>query len=354
MWHAQKQKTMSYLSKYTGARIDELLGKCDELPSLEDLSTAFDDMQDADLSGLTTTATATTRSVRATLGNGTVKSVSLPAATTAAAGMMSAADKKMVDELGRLADITAPFLMDGMKFVWNQAPLAPADITIGSTFNASSTGNAKKLYDRFMKGIPGILLMPMVPSVSAVDNIYTYVPFPLVSLQTIATSTGGRTTSAVYRAVGMYANPGHGYDISVIVNYSNATVQLNGKYYSPEAVVDTTHLENFQADLFSIKKDGTLNVTTRLTLSASSTDDAKKLYDRLQKGFPPALMIKMTNSDDTVAEVWLTPAAILSGRTVQYESCSLGNGTITNMKVRMMVAKSSSNYVVQAFLESAS
>lgn len=346
---------MSYLSKYTGARIDELLGKCDELPSLEDLSTAFDDMQDADLSGLTTTATATTRSVRATLGNGTVKSVSLPAATTAAAGMMSAADKKTVDELGRLADITAPFLMDGMKFVWNQAPLAPADITIGSTFNASSTGNAKKLYDRFMKGIPGTLLVPMIPSTSALDNVYTYVPFILVSLQTLASTTGGRMANVVYRATGLFANPGYGYEINVIVNYlDNPGVQIKGAQYYPNVIVDTTHLENFQTDLFSIKKDGTLNVATRQTLYSSSTGDAKKLYDRLQKGFPPALMIKMTNSDDTVTEVWLTPAAILSGKTVRYESCSLGNGTITDKKARIMVARSSSSWSVQAFLDTAS
>ena len=334
--HALKTiKTMSYLSKYTGAQVDALLDKCDELPTSQELNDVLGEMQGADLSGFTTTATASTRSVRATLGDGTVKSVSLPAATTAAAGMMSAADKGTLDGLAGLA---APLYLEGAMYVAGNNFLAGAELlgsTQTETLTAQSTGLKKKVWDRFMSGVPCCLMVP-VCDYSDTDTATTCVPFVLHSTSRLVTA--GRQT-LVYRNA-MVMQSGSDIDIKVTVYRSAGTVSLSHAATAQEELEDIEPLLPFMLGHFSVKADGTVSPSSSaVAYGASSTGELKRLYERMQKGNPPSIGVMMTNADGSQTVAWAHLDQITgSGKTRIYLSGSLANGTFSGKQLRVNIS----------------
>lgn len=239
-----------------------------------------------------------------------------------------------IDAILKESKVTQPVYTEGMVFVINSGWKGDAGYfsPLGKTLTASSAGNEKKLYDRLIDGLPIALQVPIAASANA--DSHSNLPFVLVEGSNIS----GILTMGTYRSVtGLYTSgAGYKHEITVTVNHQNKTVTLAGAPYTEK---ETEVLQNFSTGLFKVNKDGTLNQSTAQTLSASSTGEAKLLYERLQKGFPAMIMVKMTNSEDTDTEVWLSVSQIQSGKTYKYESCELSNGTFSGKKVRLMLSK---------------
>lgn len=316
--------------------MDALLDKCDDLPSLQELDDTLREMQDADLSGFTTTATATTRSVRATLGDGTVKRVELPAATTEKAGMMSAADKGTLEGLDRLAGVTMPLYLEGAMYVASNNFLTRAELlgsTQTETLTAQSTGLKKKVWDRFMSGVPCCLMVP-VCDYSDTDTVTTCVPFVLHSTSRLVAAD--RQTLVYRNAMAMMS--GSDIDIKVTVYRSAGTVSLS--HTAQKEPEDREPLLPFMLGHFSVKADGTVSPSSSaVAYGASSTGELKRLYERMQKGNPPSIGVMMTNADGSQTVVWAHLDQITaSGKTRIYLSGTLANGTFSGKQLRVNIS----------------
>lgn len=329
---------MSYLSKYTGAQMDALLDKCDELPTSQELNDVLGEMQGADLSGLSTYATDTTRTVRARFAGDSVRDVELPAATTEKAGMMSAADKGTLEGLDRLAGVTMPLYLEGAMYVAGNNFLAGAELlgsTQTETLTAQSTGLKKKVWDRFMSGVPCCLMVP-VCDYSDTDTATTCVPFVLHSTSRLVTA--GRQT-LVYRNA-MVMQSGSDIDIKVTVYRSAGTVSLSHAATAQEESEDIEPLLPFMLGHFSVKADGTVSPSSSaVAYGASSTGELKRLYERMQKGNPPSIGVMMTNADGSQTVAWAHLDQITaSGKTRIYLSGTLANGTFSGKQLRVNIS----------------
>lgn len=327
---------MSYLSQYTGAQVDALLDKCNELPTMEELSSAFAELQDADLSSLSTSATADTRTVRAVLANGIGKSVTIPAATSSAAGMMSGADKSLLSELNERLALTAPLYMEGAMYVAGAGFLAGAEL-LGTTgteqLNASSTGNKKKAYDRFMKNVPCCVLVPVASSASTSSVAVSCIPFMLE--ESVSRLVSGYRIVLKYRSA-MVLTPGYYTDINIVVTSSNKTVSIGFDTTAIPTVEENSSMLPFITEYFTITADGSISPSSSATYSSSSTGELKKLYDRIQKGFPPAIGVRMTNSDGSSSLVWAYPSEVTaSGKNTIYKSNTIANGSFSGKTLRV-------------------
>lgn len=269
---------MSYKSKYTGAQVDSLLGKC--------------------------------------------------------------------DELDRLSGVTMPLYMEGSPWVANNGFLggAGAEVEIPKsssplTLTASDTGLKKKVFDRFMAGVPCCLLVPVLAGPSDM-TVITAVPFTLLNTSRM---TAARTLSLSYRcATYMSGREGSNIDINVTVNTRTRTVTLSRSETEREAVPDTEPLLPFALDHFTINADGSVAPTgAAVTFDESSTGDLGKLHDRVQKGTPPAMGVWMTNSDGSRTLVWAyLDQVAASGKTKIYMSGSLANGTFSGKHLRVNLTNS--------------
>lgn len=268
---------MSYLSQYTGAQVDALLGKCDELPSAEELSS----------------------------------------------------------ELDERAALTAPLYLEGAMYVAGAGFLAGADL-LGTTdteqLNASSTGNKKKAYDRFMKNVPCCLLVPVAASASTSSVAVSCIPFLLE--ESVSRLVSGYRIVLKYRSA-MVLSPGYYTDINIVVTLSNRTVSIGFDTTAVPTAVDNTPMLPFITEYFSVAADGSVSPSSSVSFSSSSTGELKKLYDRVQKGFPPAIGVRMTNSGGSSSLVWAYPDTFSGGKAVIYMSGAMSNGTFSGKCLRV-------------------
>lgn len=267
---------MSYKSRYTGAQVDSLLGKC--------------------------------------------------------------------DELDRLSGVTMPLYMEGSPWVANNNFLSgTAEVEIpasGSlTLTASDTGLRKKVYDRFLAGVPCCLLVPVVAGPSDM-TVVSAVPFTLLEKSVMSVA---RTLTLSYRCtIGMAIHEGYDIDIDVTVNTRTRTVTLSRSETKREALPDTEPLLPFALDHFTINADGSVAPTgAAVTFDESSTGNLGKLHDRVQKGTPPAMGVWMTNSDGSRTLVWAyLDQVAASGKTKTFMSGSLANGTFSGKHLRVNLTDS--------------
>ncbi|MCM1320241.1 MAG: hypothetical protein NC217_07670 [Muribaculaceae bacterium] len=202
------------------------------------------------------------------------------------------------------------------------------------TLTDASTGVQKEVYNRLSRGFPGILL---IKTASAAASSYVEGVTPLFP------HTG---TSNHY----IYKNPSNvfkGQYIKVDIQKSSSTgyFRITTTLETPEEI---TH-PDYEAELpcpwliQSIAADGTIVNSGTKQLSASSTGNALTLYNRLQKGMPPCFVVDMATSAGSTVKVFCYLTAILaSGKTYQYQSGSLTNGTISDKIANIMVSTAGS------------
>lgn len=343
---------MAYLSKHKGADIDKLLDKINDYPEMPQMDEIINSLGEADINSLDVSASATSVKIQLTLKDGTVLSKTLPRCTATSAGTLSAEHFKEIT--GGLAIVKpgAPFLVEGMAVVSSASGLFLADssaypLGASGTLDASVTDEAQKaFYDRFMsKTPPCALIVPVIQTAN--ENPYGAVTLPLVRSEFLSANSYSRFT---YRSpYGKFANNFqlcHTVTVTVYhsqkgVEYTTSCPAWNDEYAALESELETLRLSSPLEIPAVMLYSGAPSPSASQRLSASSTGDAKRIYERVQQGWPPALLAAMrTTSTGDEVNVWLYPTQ-MTASSVRYESATLNNGSVSGKKMRIMLSKTS-------------
>lgn len=123
--------------------------------------------------------------------------------------------------------------------------------------------------------------------------------------------------------------------------WTDENAELNTKVNSVRTGLETLQLSVPLEIPAVMLYSGGPSPSSKQSLSSSSTGDAKVIYERVQQGWPPALLAAMrTTSTGGEVNVWLYPAQV-NASTVRYESAVLNNGSVSGKKMRIMLSKTS-------------
>lgn len=278
-------------------------------------------------------------------------------------------------------DDRTPLYMEGMCYALGNAFLSTGSTVEGITLDMcptpgspvtltpNSTGNAKKLYDRFAKGLPSALMVPVTSSTFYAAARGTVGSWPFLpdseGIETPQTNASTGVTTVMYRCAldRKLASGGVMHDLKVVISRPRTNpgqpTSISIWASDVQAAVDDTPLMPFHAAMFSVNADGAESLTNSSgglsqstatqTLHSTDTGDRLEFYNRMQKGFPPAISIGMTLSDGTTKrKVWLYPDSVSgSAGTAIYKSGTVGNGTYSNYYFQMNVIVDTSSVKVR-------
>jgi len=278
----------------------------------------------------------------------------------------------IADKLQPIDDRT-PYCVEGMCYMLGTYFLSPGSAGSISTdmcpttatpvtLTPSSTGNAKKLYDRLAKGLPSALMMP-VSSIQVLNfgGLGSWPFLPDSEGVTAQVNGSNQITTVMYRCAINRGTSGYMvlYDLKVVITRlrSNPNQPTKIEIWAvevpePAVEVDDTPLLPFHAQMYSVDANGTVSPSGTRTVSSSSTGGELAFYNRLQKGLPPAIRVDVTLSDgSTTRPVWLY-LDTMSGAagSVMYKSGTLANGTYSNKYLRLNIAQGASTKVALSLL----
>lgn len=205
-----------------------------------------------------------------------------------------------------------------------------------TTATATTTAQ-KEIFDRLMKGFPGILYVKMYTNAS--QSTYSgYMPlFPVGSYR-----PNTSVHDVIYRTKDMWFSNGGYLQVSVRRNASQLLIQCS--LYEPEESAvepgysEFEHMLPCEWTIQSIAADGTVVNAGTKRLPNLTDDVSVALYNRLQKGMPPSVVVDMATSDGETRKVYCYLTKLqATGRTYTYESGVLANGTFTNKCIRVVI-----------------
>lgn len=246
-----------------------------------------------------------------------------------------------IDTLLENESLAAPLYMDGMMFVLNNNFYAGAQIPANVKLTDKDTGPKKTIYDRFMAGVPDCLLVPLCVY-GKFSEPFSAIPFVLESSSRIFASS---MISLTYRSAVAIGNAtAIDYFLKVTVNSDGKSVTIDN-YNSPKVTEpDISALLPFKTHVI-IAQDGSVTPSAPISATESSTGDDKALFDRFQKGIPPAVMVTMQTATAGDRTVWLYLDSTNSSGSPVYLSGSLANGEFYGKRAKLTVSALSSTRV---------
>lgn len=244
----------------------------------------------------------------------------------------------------------APLYMEGMMFVLNNNFYGGAPLSGNVTITSADSGVKKMVYDRFMNGIPDCLLVP-VCAYGKFSDPFSAVPFVLESASRIfATSM----ISLSYRNAVTIGNAvSVDYFITVSVNCDGKSVTVSTSSAAKVVEPDNSALLPFKTHIV-VAQDGSVTPNAQISASASSSGDDKLMFDRFQKGIPPAVAFTMQTATAGDRTIWLYLDSTNTSGSPVYLSGTLSNGVFSGKRAKLQTTLSSSRVSYRASLIDAS
>lgn len=212
------------------------------------------------------------------------------------------------------------------------------NVALTLTSSTANTAAKKEIFDRLKKGLPAILYVKLMTSPSATTP-NAYIPlFPVADYRSSSTtdSVVYRTKDCWFSAGGAKSQKSH---LQITLRRTNTQIQIIRNLYVAEPKYsEFEHLLPCEYGVASITASGTASASAT-KLSSSSTGDALTLYNRLQNGMPPSIIVEMATSAGATRKVYCYLTQVTAtGNTYMYESGTLANGTFTGKKARVNFA----------------
>lgn len=204
------------------------------------------------------------------------------------------------------------------------------------TSSTADTSAKKEILNRFTKGLPAILYVKVITGRS-VKSPQAYIPlFPVGTASSSSDSAVYRTKDCWFDFSSGDSKKSH---LQITITRSSTQVRISQDLYVAEPKYsEFEHLLPCEYGVASITASGTASASST-KLSSSSTGDALTLYNRLQNGMPPSIIVDMATSAGATRKVYCYLTQVTAtGNTYMYESGTLANGTFTGKKARVNFA----------------